>query len=751
MNFNKPSPAKAIFFVLLLVLLAVQARAQRDSVGLLTFSVVEFLNMKITTATKNPEKITDAPATVIVITREDIRQRGYAELSEIFSDLPGMDITRTYGDTYMKNYWRGVRNTINSPYLVLIDGVEFSQLYYNASEMITTFSLSNIERIEIVYGPASSVYGPNAFMGVVNIITVNDKAAPGSYMNAKLTGSLNNYFYGDFNYFYKKDDFRISLSGHLENGDINRRVNGGDFYYLKDKLYADRKLWGGFVDNPNLGGEFSSPVRHHSLDFRMYMGKVEVALQYHNMYSGFGTVYPADKIQSRSLWILPHVSFYTRFTHEFSKTVSSQTMFRYKIDGVNGSSPTIESFDMTNTDASPQFMGGTWVDPNETVRFANYSLWQTRNSAFYVFQDFNFTLGEKLSVATGLKYDYKNLQKAYDFTYGETFAADSLDVTNDAVFPRPPSTTNQYNNRIIWQDKSAYFQAKYQVMPAAIFNVGLRLDDNSAYGSFITLRSGIVYHVGKFTSKFLYGEAFQEPSPRTLYGGWTGSGSDPNIKPTKSKTVEGSLGYTTNVLTSLVSVYYVQNSNTIVTFTGGAKNLGKQELIGSDFHLQTNLRVSGLKQLKLWSYYSVILKQEEHKFDPNGNRIKSGIIGDLATHKIYFGTTGVFSDKLDATLSGRLIGKKETVSTNPIRSIDSYLTVDLNVNYRDFFVKGLGASIRVTNLFDKKYFNTGIREANSGETQGSWSGRTWTGSQGYYNSKLPQPGRFILLSITFDI
>jgi outer membrane cobalamin receptor len=276
------------------------------------------------------------------------------------------------------------------------------------------------------------------------------------------------------------------------------------------------------------------------------------------------------------------------------------------------------------------------------------------------------------------------------------------------------------------------------------------VDNNSAYGTYTTVRSGIVYHFGKFTSKLLYGNAFQEPSPRTIYGGWRGSGSDPNIKPTRSNTLEACLDYTKGFVSSLISVYYVQNSNTIITYTGGARNIGKQEVIGSDVHLQTNIPVNGIKQLKLWSYYSLIISQKEYKFDENGNKQGTGIIGDLANNKFYFGTTAVINENLNATLYGRYIGEKETVITNPIRKINSYLTLDFNLNYRNFIVKGLGLGFKVTNLLDTKYYQTGIREANSGETPGSFNGRTWTGSGGYFNSKLPQPRRFFLLSLTFD-
>src|ERR1700752_3732547 len=178
---------------------------------LVDLSIEELMKVEIVTASKTPEKLFDAPATVIVISSDDIKKRGYKDFTEIFSDLPGMDISRPFGDTYMKNYWRGYRNTIGSPYLLMIDGVEFYQLGYIAHEPSVAIPLSNIEKIEVVYGPASSVYGANAHMGVVNVITIKDKDKSGTSGSVTLTKGLKNYTNGDFSFFGKKDDLRVSL------------------------------------------------------------------------------------------------------------------------------------------------------------------------------------------------------------------------------------------------------------------------------------------------------------------------------------------------------------------------------------------------------------------------------------------------------------------------------------------------------------------------------------------------------------
>src|SRR5690349_2361956 len=96
---------------LLLFLAPLPARAQDPAApdDLRDLSLEQLMSTEIVSASRTAEKLSDAPATVLVVTREDIVSRGYTELSELLADLPGMDVVRPWGATYMKNYWRGYR------------------------------------------------------------------------------------------------------------------------------------------------------------------------------------------------------------------------------------------------------------------------------------------------------------------------------------------------------------------------------------------------------------------------------------------------------------------------------------------------------------------------------------------------------------------------------------------------------------------------------------------------------------------
>ncbi|GAA4412268.1 hypothetical protein GCM10023187_39130 [Nibrella viscosa] len=131
--------------------------------------------VQVTSVSKKPEDLYKAPATVLVLTEEEIRRRGYTDLEILFNDLPGFDVSRTYGLTYSNIYQRGYRSDNTERTLFMINGIEENDFWGNFVYWSTQIPISNIKRIEVVYGPASTIYGANAFLGVVNIITKTPK------------------------------------------------------------------------------------------------------------------------------------------------------------------------------------------------------------------------------------------------------------------------------------------------------------------------------------------------------------------------------------------------------------------------------------------------------------------------------------------------------------------------------------------------------------------------------------------------
>src|SRR6185369_8670937 len=117
-----------------------------------------------------------------------------------------------------------------------------------------------------------------------------------------------------------------------------------------------------------------------------------------------------------------------------------------------------------------------------------------------------------------------------------------------------------------------------------------------------------------------------------------------------------------------------------------------------------------LKQLRIWAYYSRILRAREDRFDAGGAELPSGRIPDLSNDKVFVGVTAVVCDQLSATLRARATSSRPTVDTNPVRESPGYATFDLTVVGTDLLVRGLGLSLKLTNLLDQTVLQPGVRD-----------------------------------------
>lgn len=708
-----------------------------QAADILDMSLGDLLNLEITSASRSAERVTDAPATVIVLTRDELLKRGYRELSEIYDDLPGMDLSRAYGDTYYRNQWRGLRKSIGTPYLLMLDGVILNHLYFNQEEIITTLPLSSIEQVEVVYGPASAVYGPNAFVGVINVITRKDAAEDGHHLDSRISAGSFNTRVADFQYLYKAGDWRASVAGRFDDGDID--TGQSDSYeWTRPEYQQDSSLWGAFTNRSGFNGN-GSPHHNRSLDLRLFHGETELAVQYFTLNTHFGNVYPGDRILRLSAWNEPELSIYLRTPVRFGTKWSGTALFRYRESGVDTDSNDLDSFD------------GTDPDTGETVRLVRLSRWAAQNSSWAANLDMEYRHSERLSLLTGVKAEAKDLQKAYRITFGPSIPADQLLQPDDYPDPPRPDFDSIPNNRINTLDMGVYALAKFNAGSwwgwgeNHALLAGVRYDDNSEYGTTRTLRGGYVLSRAPWTAKLLYGEAFNEPAPRELYGGWTGSGSNPSLKPETANTLEASLNFQQDAYSITVSAYRLHSDNNITTFSGGASNLGDRNIRGIDAHFNARLPI-GERAWTFWAYYSYIKADESVPLTID--ELISQPVGDTSPDKLHIGLTWPVTETFSATLRGRYIGARDTVVTNPIGKVSSFATFDLTLLKQQWPRPGLGWSLSVLNLANRTYFHPGLREGDAGTSPGLRdSNGVWHGSAGFFNSLLPQQGRSLFLSL----
>jgi iron complex outermembrane receptor protein len=132
------------------------------------------------TASRRPEKIVDAPASVSVVESENVETRSTLTVTEHVKGLPGVDVAST-GLNQSNMVVRGFNNIFSGALLVITDNrlARVPSLRYNAYNFIPTAN-EDIERIEIVAGPGSALYGPNAASGVMHMITKSPFTSKGT-------------------------------------------------------------------------------------------------------------------------------------------------------------------------------------------------------------------------------------------------------------------------------------------------------------------------------------------------------------------------------------------------------------------------------------------------------------------------------------------------------------------------------------------------------------------------------------------
>ncbi|MCY1019123.1 TonB-dependent receptor plug domain-containing protein [Pyxidicoccus sp. MSG2] len=155
-------------------------------------SLEELMATPVVTPTKEPRRVREAPAIISVVTREDIRQWGFTSVGEALQLVPGLYCTHDYlaADCGVRGITGGQRG-YSKNLKVMVDGqpVSFRSDTTNllGPELLP---IDLVERIEVVRGPASAVYGANAFFGVVNIITRQRRDGVSAGAHAQLNDDL---------------------------------------------------------------------------------------------------------------------------------------------------------------------------------------------------------------------------------------------------------------------------------------------------------------------------------------------------------------------------------------------------------------------------------------------------------------------------------------------------------------------------------------------------------------------------------
>lgn len=728
MFFSFPKFILSIY--LLLMLLVHQSSYAVDAVNLYELNFEELLNLKVSTVSRQEQSLDESPAFIEIITQDDIKRRGYKDLSYLLDDIAGVQVTRTFGDNYFNALWRGVRHTIGSSHLILIDGMKFNHLYSNEAEIMAAFPLSNIKQIEVVQGPASVAYGNDAVVGIINIITNKDSKKGEAFVQM----GENSTEVVDFSSFIKGERFQLRFSGRFDKGDMDMS-NASNYRWTNPSLLENPDIWGGFASSH---GQAGSKHSNKSLEFSLYNEETEITLQYYELSTGYGLEYTFDhSLPNAGAWVENEHSIHWKELYVINNDIQLKTLLRYRSSNIDANSFFIDGYVSTNPETG------------DNQRLLEASYWESTNYSWTASTELIWQVSPKLNFLTGFEYEGKNLQKAYNIEFGPSLAPEFVD--SDYDFPSPPFEDSYENNRIDTNQQGLYFLSQYRLSDSAALtrhhlHFGIRSDYHSVFGSETSIRTGYVGQWKKTTFKLFYGQAYQEPSARLLYGGWQGSGSDPDLQPRDAETIEMNINYQLKSVLLSANYFRMDSEHLFNTTDTGAVNAGDGLATGGDVRVKYQTHTSLFSSLSLWGTFSW-LDSKEQSYDDQGV-LEWSRVGDLADYTFHGGAYITFNQQWQLNIRGRYYDVRQTVQTNELREIGSYVSIDANIIYQPPAIERLKLAIDITNLMDEDYFHPGVRSASASSTAagGLDENGVWLGSGSFYNAQIPQPGREIRLT-----
>ncbi|MCW8832538.1 MAG: TonB-dependent receptor plug domain-containing protein [Colwellia sp.] len=716
---------------------------------LFSLTLEQLLHTQVTSSNGIEESLIDAPAAMLIISAKQIEQRGYHNINEILVDLPGFDTINTGGSSNSTTYQRGYRTPFTTRTLFMIDGRVENHLWSQQVLLSRQYPINMISRIEVLYGPASVKYGANAFLGVINIITKNGKEIDDGKNELTLKGEIGSWNSQGLSLFTRghHGEFSYDISARAFTSDEEDLSDRWGF--LSNQLYSDKKIWGPILSLSNDGTSFGqytdntddwgvfAKFRYQNLLFGYNQWQID---------EGYGTSFAADKGQNNSDWLRSSQQAFIEHLWQPTTKLTVNSSVNYRHNRVWGNW----------AEASPD-----WREGMSEYSFVSFTHWNSSNDAIEAKQDLDYQLSENFRLLSGWRVKRSDLTKSYDVpgywhAYSSTVPSDeagpygfgagvyhSSDSSYD--FSAKPLAQMPDNNREQFSDAGMYGAVIYDSYPWRL-NFGLRYDHNQIWETTISPRIAAIYKVnqGETAIKLVYGEAFQEPPAKQLYGGWTDRNANPDLAPEQAKNLELVFMHKTQHWLHDISLYHAQYSEVI---REDAINDAKRDSWGVEYRgqFEYNNLISGQEAITGQLFYTYAHTKSNQSYDHQQKQwyAQSTTLGDISPHKINILVNVPVTASFNVNIKANYLHSTQLYARNPLteQNIDvaSRVIFDTAVSYKQAQWQ---LSFKAMNIFDREVFAPGTGKANSGN---DFSQR----SLGFNNSLSPQPGRSLWLAVEY--
>ncbi|MBL4764940.1 MAG: TonB-dependent receptor [Colwellia sp.] len=623
----------------------------------------------VSIATGTKKAIHKAPSVATVITSDDIQAMGANSIHQIIETVTGIHTYPSNFNIMNPSYSiRGIHTAENSQVLILVNGVRTTFAFNGAKWSIFDLGVNLIDRVEVIRGPGSAVYGADAYSGVINIIT---KGTENIFQNDAgiKTGSFNTNS-AWFNYGYQQNALKLSFNGQWQesSGDSSRIVQTDLLHLL------------GLSALSNAPGPLDTRHRYVDLHAQFDYKGAYANLWHLDIEGGAGAgaaqaLSNSDKVTGKQTNI--ELGYKTAITDNFTIDIS---VFHQKYEHITYFKIFPDGYiDTDGVEYTKGYIGA----PEAKDTNSGFKLTSTYSGINQ--HDFRVELG------------YKNTKEITD--EAKNFGPEIIEVgqtTQDDTLTSVRGTPYIFigdNDRrlsyISLQDEWA-FASDWE------FTAGIRYDNYSDFGSTVNPRLALVWQTQhNLTTKLLYGSAFRAPSFGELFS--TNNPvllGNPELKAEEIDTWDLAFDYRPNFdYKILFNIYKYQASGLISIVAGKKQNALKQNGIGSE--LEAHWQLNDQLKVKIgyaWqgaedSDNNAIADAPQDTFDVN---IQWKIMPDLTLYAASF-----------------WLKNRERATTDLRPNIEDYNLTNLTLNYTG--LDNITLTFSAKNIFDSN-----AREASNG-------------------------------------
>jgi len=645
-------------FLLLSILLSnlTHLYAQNKETGLEDMFAIFTEEEIVVSALKRPQTVLKSPAIMSVITSKQIKQMGFRTLIDVLKIVPGFYVSMDEtGEREIAV--RGVLDDASQKIKVLIDGHSINDVWRGGAMWnFDDLPVENIKRIEVIRGPGSALYGQNAFLAVVNIITKDTDDIDGF----QVTTSGGSFSTQNYNLLFGRELGDLKISGFLDYFDTQG---------FSRKIEQDVLFPSAASRSP---GQSQNRKEKTDLNLRLSYNNLEAKAKYMKKrrkdYIGVG-----DALNEES--ILRDTYMFTEVTYKLSLNEKLNMTPKIYYDQYNYD-PFFEQRPDGHLGAYPEGIKGQLRFKQRTIGFEN---------------QVNYKLFEGNELTFGLQYewihqhDIKYSKNSHPITNANLTTV--MDFTHDLPFTRK-ATRHIY---------AFYLQDEWNVTKDIDLTVGVRHDRFTRFEGTTNPRMGLVWRfIEDAHLKLLLATAFKAPSFQEMF--LTNNSvkiGNPSLDPEKINTFEIGLGYHfTKHMRASMNYFYNRIRDKIILDTGSPKqfqNGGGSRIQGIEAEWKADFGND--------NYVFANYTFQDAEDTRNRNRLP-----DVPVHSGNIGINAGLCEYANANLTTLFSGPRPREDGDTRRDIPAQALVNMTLIGKNF-VDNFEVRGSVFNLFDKRYYD----------------------------------------------